>query len=58
MKKVQTYFEQIPVEVAKKIAEEEFAERNAISHRAIPRILVKKTRSQMAHVRLGRRNGA
>jgi hypothetical protein len=57
MKNVKTHFEQIPVEVAKKIAEEEFPEKNAMSHRVVPRIPIKKTGAQ-PRVPLSRRNGA
>ena len=58
MRKSKMHFEQIPVEVVKKIAEEESPERKAIENDGvIPRIAAKKTESHAERARSLCRNG-
>jgi hypothetical protein len=57
MRKWKMHFEQIPVEVVKRIAEEESPERKAIENDGrIPRIPAKKTESPAERARLLCRN--
>jgi hypothetical protein len=58
MRKAQTHFEQIPVEVVKKIAEEEFFGKKVVHENVVPGVPVKKTESHGRLVRWSCRNRA
>jgi len=58
MRRAKTHFEQIPVEVVKKIAEEEFPEKKEIrDNSVILKIPAKKTETYAVRVRLRCREG-